>query len=392
MYAIASSPIWKQGIAAGAILLALAIGAELASMEHLRPQQPSASTSPSQTKLDPKVAFEFMKWWIPKAMNYRSATADCDPNRAPQWMDADCAEAFSKVFWSPQSTGLGTTVVFVPTLFSGPTLKSDGTVMVRVAGVLINQAEEKLPSLCINIDFDVRRAPLGYRVAAYKITNDPGSSQVVRFLKAASSRKGSLPLNEMAVAYYNDGEGKTQLEDYAGAIISYNRAIQTKPNFAAALWSRGNSRLWLRRLKGALDDENEAIRLDPRFAAAYFQRAMVRGLMGDHPGAIKDGDRAVALDPSCAGAYNNRALDREDAGDTIGAINDYSEAVKIDPNFVTAYTNRGYTLERMGERQRALADFDYAVRLDPHVAADLAPAYARLTSGNAQTTIAPKAR
>ena len=57
--------------------------------------------------------------------------------------------------------------------------------------------------------------------------------------------------------------------DLAGALVDYSKAIELRPDFAAAYSNRSVAKLAAKDFVGALADVEKAIALNPDFAAAY---------------------------------------------------------------------------------------------------------------------------
>lgn len=108
--------------------------------------------------------------------------------------------------------------------------------------------------------------------------------------------------------YFNKGEAKAQANDFKGAILDLNMAIELNPNFALSYYNRGNAKFRLQDIKGAIEDFNKAILLNSTFVQAFYNRGFVKIQLQDYNGALTDFNRAVELKPDFADAYLNRGL------------------------------------------------------------------------------------
>jgi tetratricopeptide (TPR) repeat protein len=211
---------------------------------------------------------------------------------------------------------------------------------------------------------------------------------------AENSGKGAT-----AAALIKQAQNFYERNNYAEAAASYTRAIEAKPDSAAAYAGRGLARRGLQDNAGALADINRALELDPNNADAYRGRSMVKRSQNDFNGALADAHRAVELSPSNHRAYLTRGLAREGLKDTAGALADYDHAIgvnadypmswfyrarvrysakdypgaladynrfiSLNPNDSAAFNNRGLVKERLGDKLGAIADYERAIKLNP---------------------------
>ena len=165
--------------------------------------------------------------------------------------------------------------------------------------------------------------------------------------------------------YFNWGNKKFDLGDYAGAIADYTRAIHLKPDFASAYYNRGVAKKELRQYIAAIADYTQAIRLRPDHASAYYNRGIANSKLGKYFAEIADYDMTIRLKPNHAKAYNNRGIAKGNLKQHSAAIADYDTAIRLDPDDASAYYNRGVAKANLEEYKTAIADFDIAIRLKP---------------------------
>ena len=172
-----------------------------------------------------------------------------------------------------------------------------------------------------------------------------------------------------AKAYYNRGLAKRSLGGYAASIEDYDTAIRLNPDYTKAYRSRGHANGILGQHAAAIEDYDNAIRLKPD-DAAYYNRGIAKKHLGQHA-AIEDYDEAIRLNPDCAKAYNNRGVAKDNLGQHADAIEDYDTAIRLEPDYAKAYNNRGVAKDNLGQYAAAIEDYDTAIRLEP----DYAKAY-----------------
>ncbi len=130
---------------------------------------------------------------------------------------------------------------------------------------------------------------------------------------------------------------KQEQEDYAGAIADYTEFLNTYPASKAfpiehrveAYSNRGFSKAMLDDLAGAIKDFDRAIELAPNSADAYNARGNVNAMAGHQAQSIRDFNRAIRCNRNFADAYYNRAIGRHDLGDRSGARVDFHQAAKL---------------------------------------------------------------
>ncbi len=168
-----------------------------------------------------------------------------------------------------------------------------------------------------------------------------------------------------ADTYFQWGNAKYDLGDYAGAIADYTMAIILKPDDALAYNNRGNAREKSGQYFAAIADFDTAIRLKPDDALAYNNRGIAKANLEQYFAAIADFDIAIRLKPDLTEAYYNRGIAKFHLEQYIAAIANYNKAIRLKPDYVSAYINRGIAKGELGQYFAAIADFDTAIRLKP---------------------------
>ena len=161
---------------------------------------------------------------------------------------------------------------------------------------------------------------------------------------------------------YDAGERLFASGRYSQAILSLDRAIDLKPDLAAAYYLRARAAEEETGL--ALRDFTAFIRLRPSDPRGYLGRGQAYFNLKNFTAAIADSDRAVALDPKLGTAYNLRGMARRSAGNPKLALEDFTQAVTLEPN-ADNYYQRASTYQVLGEHRLALSDFNQVVEYLP---------------------------
>ena len=198
-----------------------------------------------------------------------------------------------------------------------------------------------------------------------------------RYLKKLIEGAGlAKPLSQgqssiSAETYFQWGNVKYDLGNYAGAIADYTKVIRLQPDFTKAYINRGVVKDNLGQHFDAIADYDTAIRLQPDDANAYINRGLAKHKLGQHFAAIADYNKAIQLKPDCADAYNNRGLTKIVLGEYIDAIADCNKAIEMKPELVEAYFTRGLVRVFLGQFAEIIVDCNKAIQLKP----DYADAY-----------------
>ena len=131
---------------------------------------------------------------------------------------------------------------------------------------------------------------------------------------------------EEAKARLAAGDDLFSQGQYGAAISEYSRAIELKPDFAAAYNNRGYAAYSKYDGTDALPDLNRALQLRPDFPHAYNTRGCILMANGRTDEAIADFNRAIELEPDYPRAYRNRACALMKKGHIGTAFTDFERA------------------------------------------------------------------
>ena len=115
-------------------------------------------------------------------------------------------------------------------------------------------------------------------------------------------------------SYNSDGDKKSKLKDYQGAISDYTKAIEINPNYSIAYFNRGCVKSKLKDYYGAISDYNKAIETAEAIA----------NIVGSEVLTVK-----AAIDSNYRNSYTNRGIAKENIGDIEGACLDWQKAANL---------------------------------------------------------------
>lgn len=156
---------------------------------------------------------------------------------------------------------------------------------------------------------------------------------------------------------------KLKKQDYLGALIDLNWAIQLDPENAKAMSMRGVVESKLGNYQQAIQDLNQALFLDPEDVEVRISRGVIRAEMGDAQGAIADFSELLQAHPDMIEIYASRALARCRIKDYRQAIEDFSRVISLKPNAAEIYSDRAQARQQFGDLQGAANDYQQAANL-----------------------------
>jgi tetratricopeptide (TPR) repeat protein len=151
------------------------------------------------------------------------------------------------------------------------------------------------------------------------------------------------------------------------ALRNFDRAIELKPDYAAALYARARLRVELH-----VDVGNDLAMLEKLIPPAdelRFQLASLYEDTGNYSAAVRQFDvwiSARSKDNLVAWALNGRCWARATGNlDLEDALNDCNHALQLQIENASFANSRALVRLRRGELDRAIADYGYALERDP---------------------------
>ncbi|NCR86151.1 MAG: tetratricopeptide repeat protein [Microcystis aeruginosa K13-05] len=149
------------------------------------------------------------------------------------------------------------------------------------------------------------------------------------------------------------------------AIASWDRALEMKPDYPNAWSSRGIALLNLGRFEEAIASFDRALEIKPDYPNAWVSRGVALVNLGRFEQAIASWDRALEIKPDFHLAWYNRGVALDDLGRLEEAIASYDRALEIKPDDYYAWNKRGIALDNLGRFEEAIASYDRALEIKP---------------------------
>lgn len=180
---------------------------------------------------------------------------------------------------------------------------------------------------------------------------------VVRYFAVACALLAVCQLNAVATPFddaLKQGQDLFDREDFKGAIIALDKAIELNPKSADAYASRADAKFHAG--QASFDDANKAISLDANNEYGYSCRADAYEENGEHQKAIDDYSQAIILNPDYDYVFRARGAIHSDLGQYEKAIDDYSSDIELRPSDAYTYLARAHAYLKIGQSEKATND------------------------------------
>ena len=186
--------------------------------------------------------------------------------------------------------------------------------------------------------------------------------------------------------YFFRALAKINLDDFQGAEMDCDLAIQRNPFVVGAYQIRGLARIRQDKFDGAIEDYKTALKYDPENVVLWHNLSLCHMQKEDFSSAKEDLGKLLAIAPRYTRAYLMRGevnlkqndtiqalkdfdtaidMDRFHQNNLRGAMSDYDLALDIDPNNFLGHYNRGLLRAQVGDDNRAIEDFDFVLKIEP---------------------------
>lgn len=209
---------------------------------------------------------------------------------------------------------------------------------------------------------------------AWKVLGTALFVQEKHGLPALQKAASLLPWD--AEVHSNLGHAFKALGDLESAAASYRRALEIKPDFAAACCSLANTLKVLGHLDDAAASYRQALKVNPDLAEAHSNLGNILKAQGRLDDSVESYRRALQIKPDFAVAHSNLGNVLRELGQLDDAAASHRRALAINPDYVEAHCNLGNVLTDLGQLDDAVASFRRALAIKP----DFAEAHSNLGS------------
>ncbi len=187
--------------------------------------------------------------------------------------------------------------------------------------------------------------------------------------EAIACHRRALELKpDYAAAQNNLGTALSDLGNLEEAIACYCRALELKPDYPEAQNNLGNAFRKQGKLEEAIACHRRALELKRDFVEAQVSLGNTLSSLGNLEEAIACFRRALELKPDFAEAQSNLGNALKDQGNLEEAIACHRRALELKPDSAEAQVNLAAALSDLGKREEAIASYRRALELKPDFA------------------------
>jgi len=176
----------------------------------------------------------------------------------------------------------------------------------------------------------------------------------------------AIEINSTEPIYFNNiGNAFKAQGNLEQAVLSYQKALLLKPDFAQALVSMGSVYIVLGRLKEAIPCFQKALQFKQNFPDAYYNMGIALKELNRIDEAIICYQKSLELNPGFFDAYYNLGAIYKEQGRLDESGFCYGKVLELSPSNVNAYYNLGVVYQKQDKLSEAITCYKKAVQLKP---------------------------
>jgi len=170
--------------------------------------------------------------------------------------------------------------------------------------------------------------------------------------------------NDYAEAFNNRGIALQELKRLDEALLSYNKAIELKHDYAEAFNNRGVVQKDLKLFNKAIESYIKAIDFKHDYPEAFLNIGNVFKEIGDLDQALLSYKKAIKLKNDYAEAFNNGGVVQQDLKQFNKAIENYDNAIGLNCNYAEAHLNKALALLLNGDFSNGFIEYEWRRKID----------------------------
>ena len=207
--------------------------------------------------------------------------------------------------------------------------------------------------------------------------NKPNRNQleaIVDLHKTGQFQKALSVIDDLIRTYDNDpflfnikGSCLCETGDLNASIVSFEKAIALKPDYAEALFNLGVAHQKLNQPEMAIESYEKALSIQHAYPRVHHNLGIIFYIKGQFNSAIKSFEWAVAYSPNYSEAYYSLGLAFQKNRQFEEAKNHFEKAISVNPNYAQVYESLGILCETINLQNEAVGYFEKALKVNPHL-------------------------
>jgi tetratricopeptide (TPR) repeat protein len=194
---------------------------------------------------------------------------------------------------------------------------------------------------------------------------DVGTVVIEKLAEGALSREEVKQQTEEIKNYFQEGVAAVEKEDYAAALISFQKALEVAPEFPQAHFNMGYVYEKMDEPDKAIPCYEKACELKPDYYDAWVELGNIHSNRGDHAKAVEALGKAVEINDTEIAVLFNYGASAMNAGDIPIAENAFGKVLAIDPNYANASFQMGMVMVNQAKNEEAITYLEKYLELDP---------------------------
>jgi tetratricopeptide (TPR) repeat protein len=214
-------------------------------------------------------------------------------------------------------------------------------------------------------DIDISMSKMSYEQVTLQLDKEPEAKAVPAEGPAGSLNARIAQIPPKARKEFDAGKHRMKVQDAAGSVQHFQKAIELYPQYAEAYQLLGVVHLEGGKFGEAEPELQKAVEIEPHMSTAQFALGICRNQMAKYADAETALLRGLELDPESPDGHYELAKTYWALERWQDAEPHAQKAVTLKPDMAGAHVLLGDIALRKREAQRALDEYKDALRLDP---------------------------
>ncbi|MCP4695881.1 MAG: tetratricopeptide repeat protein, partial [Gammaproteobacteria bacterium] len=199
----------------------------------------------------------------------------------------------------------------------------------------------------------------------YKVYLDPQQRQERSLEIAALLEESQQPPKNIAALYREQGRLLEAENRTKEALVSYENALKTNPDYYQAWRSRGLAFNNLGQYAEAIACYNKALQINPEDIFSWFHKGYALAKMGRYEESIESCHKTLQINPGHEMAWNSLGANLVYLGRFDEAVDAFRKQLKLEPDHKFSWFNLGSVLEQQGRLEEATEAYQKQIELNP---------------------------